>query len=148
VKILIAGGAGFLGSHLSEKFLEEGWEVTVLDNYLTGSRDNLVALLDHSHFSLSEYDITQPFGQKGGFQKRFDWILHFASPTSPKDYQRYPLETLRAGSLGTLNLLELAQEHKSRFFYASSSEVYGDPLVSFYSNCSDLQYLWSSHEDG
>jgi len=128
VKILIAGGAGFIGSHLGERFLKEGMEVAAIDNYITGTRKNIVPLLNHPRFTLWEHDITRPIPIEPPLGK-FDRVFHFASPTSPREYQRFPIETMKAGSLGTLNLLDLALNWKAGFFFASSSEVYGDPLV-------------------
>ena len=125
-KILITGGAGFIGSHLSERFLERGYQVTALDNFITGRRENVRHLLKNKHFRLVRHDISKPFSLPG----KLNALLHFASPASPPDYLKYPLETLRVGSYGTHHALELAQAKKAVFLMASTSEVYGDPLVS------------------
>ena len=122
---LITGGAGFLGSHLCERLLEEGHEVICLDNFLTGSRANVAHLGSQPRFELVEHDITKPFSSA----RRFDNILHFASPASPIDYLELPIQTLKVGSLGTHNTLGLAKAHGARYLLASTSEVYGDPLV-------------------
>jgi dTDP-glucose 4,6-dehydratase len=122
---LITGGAGFLGSHLCERLLEEGHEVICLDNFVTGSRTNVAHLLAHERFELVEHDITRPFHS----DRRLDNILHFASPASPIDYLELPIQTLKVGSLGTHNTLGLAKAHRARYLLASTSEVYGDPLV-------------------
>ncbi|HUP23613.1 MAG TPA: UDP-glucuronic acid decarboxylase family protein [Thermoanaerobaculia bacterium] len=122
---LITGGAGFLGSHLCERLLEEGHEVICLDNFVTGSRTNVAHLLPHERFELVEHDITRPFHS----ERRLDNILHFASPASPIDYLELPIQTLKVGSLGTHNTLGLAKAHRARYLLASTSEVYGDPLV-------------------
>lgn len=125
-KILISGGAGFIGSHLCERFLSEGHEVLALDNFITGSKRNVEHLIQKRSFRLVKQDVTKPIS----FSGRLDAVLHFASPASPPDYLRYPLETLRVGSLGTENCLELAKKKNATFLLASTSEVYGDPLVS------------------
>jgi dTDP-glucose 4,6-dehydratase len=122
---LITGGAGFLGSHLCERMLAEGHEVVCLDNFVTGRRENIAALLDRDDFSLVEHDISKPIEYRG----RIDNILHFASPASPIDYLELPIQTLKVGSLGTHNTLGLARAHGARYLLASTSEVYGDPLV-------------------
>ncbi|HVS14650.1 MAG TPA: UDP-glucuronic acid decarboxylase family protein [Thermoanaerobaculia bacterium] len=122
---LITGGAGFLGSHLCERLLAEGHEVVCLDNFLTGRRENITPLLDRDDFSLIEHDISKPIEYRG----RIDNILHFASPASPIDYLELPIQTLKVGSLGTHNTLGLARAHGARYLLASTSEVYGDPLV-------------------
>ncbi len=125
-KILIAGGAGFLGSHLCEHFLGKGHEVTALDNFITGSADNVEHLSSNGRFRLVKHDVSMPYDLAGSV----DAILHFASPASPPEYLRFPIETLDAGSLATRHLLELARRKKARFLMASTSEVYGDPLVN------------------
>jgi dTDP-glucose 4,6-dehydratase len=122
-KILVAGGAGFLGSYLCERFLNRGHEVTAMDNFITSSPKNVEHLKGKS-FRLVEQDISKPFDVHG----HLDAVLNFASPASPPDYMRHPLETLEVGSLGTRNCLELARKKKSVFLMASTSEVYGDPL--------------------
>jgi dTDP-glucose 4,6-dehydratase len=122
---LITGGAGFLGSHLCERLLAEGHEVICLDNFLTGSRANVEHLLPSPRFTLVEHDITRPYA----CARRLDNILHFASPASPIDYLELPIQTLKVGSLGTHNTLGLAKAHGARYLLASTSEVYGDPLV-------------------
>jgi dTDP-glucose 4,6-dehydratase len=122
-RTLVTGGAGFLGSHLCDALLNDGHEVICMDNFLTGSRDN-VAHIQSDRFQLMEQDISQPFTIDGPL----DYILNFASPASPVDYYAHPIETLKVGSLGTLNTLELARNKGAVFFMASTSEVYGDPL--------------------
>lgn len=123
--ILIAGGAGFLGSHLCDFFIEKGYYVICVDNFITGTKDNISHLLRNKKFKFIKYDITNYLDIK----EDLDYILNFASPASPKDYIKYPIETLRVGSLGTENLLKLAKKKKAVFLLASTSEVYGDPLV-------------------
>jgi len=125
-RVLITGGAGFIGSHLCESFLERGDEVICVDNFLTGSRDNVLPFAAHERFTLIEHNVTQ-FIEVGG---PVDRILHFASPASPVDYLELPIPTLKVGSLGTHNALGLAKAKKALFLLASTSEVYGDPLVS------------------
>ena len=123
---LLAGGGGFIGSHLAELFLERGDEVVVVDNFATGRLSNIAHLADHERFSLIDHDITAPLPD---FDAKFDAILDLASPASPADFATMPLEILAVGSTGTRNLLDLAVAHDCRFFLASTSEVYGDPLV-------------------
>jgi dTDP-glucose 4,6-dehydratase len=125
VRILITGGAGFIGSHLGDRFLREGHEVVCLDNLITGSTDNIAHLAGNAKFSFIKHDVTNYIFVEG----EFDAILHFASPASPVDYLQYPIQTLKVGSLGTHKALGLAKEKKARFLLASTSEVYGDPLV-------------------
>jgi dTDP-glucose 4,6-dehydratase len=121
--VLIAGGAGFLGSHLVDRFLAEGADVLVLDNFVTGARENVAHLEGNPRFRLIEQDVVEPVT----VTEKLDGVLHLASPASPVDYLRLPIETLLVGSLGTLRLLDLAQAHGARFLLASTSEVYGDP---------------------
>ena len=123
---LLAGGGGFVGSHLAELFLARGDDVVVIDNFATGRRSNIAHLSDHARFTLIEHDIIAPLPQ---FDAAFDAILDLASPASPADFATMPLEILAVGSTGTRNLLDLAVAHRARFFLASTSEVYGDPLV-------------------
>ena len=123
---LLAGGGGFVGSHLAELFLARGDEVVVIDNFATGRRSNIAHLDGHGRFTLLEHDITTPLP---GFDNTFDTVLDLASPASPTDFATMPLEILAVGSTGTRNLLDLAVQHRARFFLASTSEVYGDPLV-------------------
>jgi nucleoside-diphosphate-sugar epimerase len=123
---LLAGGGGFVGSHLAELFLARGDDVVVVDNFATGRRSNIAHLADHARFTLVEHDITAPLPP---FDVEFDAILDLASPASPADFATMPLEILAVGSTGTRNLLDLAVAHRARFFLASTSEVYGDPLV-------------------
>jgi dTDP-glucose 4,6-dehydratase len=125
MRILITGGAGFIGSHLCDRFLTEGHEVVCLDNLLTGSTDNIAHLAGNQRFSFIHHDVTNYIFVEG----RIDAILHFASPASPVDYQNFPIQTLKVGSLGTHKALGLAKEKKARFLLASTSEVYGDPLT-------------------
>lgn len=121
--ILISGGAGFIGSHFCDRYIAEGHRVIVVDSLLTGRRANIEHLLDHDRFTFVEHDVTEPFD----FPEPVDRILHLASPASPPDFKRIPLETLKAGSYGTHVMLELAREKNARFLLASTSEVYGDP---------------------
>ncbi len=123
-RTLITGGAGFLGSHLCNSLLERGHEVICMDNFITGSRDN-IGHIKSDRFYLIEYNVTQYIEVDGPL----DYILHFASPASPIDYLEFPIQTLKVGSLGTHNALGLAREKKAKFLLASTSEVYGDPLV-------------------
>ncbi len=122
---LITGGAGFLGSHLAERLLKEGHNVICMDNLITGDMDNISHLFGNQNFKFIEYDVTNFVHITG----KLDNILHFASPASPIDYLEYPIQTLKVGSLGTHKVLGLAKEKKARFLLASTSEVYGDPLV-------------------
>jgi dTDP-glucose 4,6-dehydratase len=121
----VTGGAGFLGSHLCERLLAEGYLVVCVDNFSTGVKENIVHLEDDPDFESVEGDVTLPLRIDGGL----DEIYHFASPASPTDFERIPIEILRAGSSGTHNALDLALASGARFMLASSSEVYGDPLV-------------------
>jgi dTDP-glucose 4,6-dehydratase len=129
MRVLVAGGAGFIGSHLSDALVERGDTVVAVDNLLTGRRQNLGSLLGHEHFALVERDVTEPLIGCPEFKERFDAVLDLASPASPDDFANLPLEILAVGSTGTRNLLDLACEQGSRFLLASTSEVYGDPLV-------------------
>jgi dTDP-glucose 4,6-dehydratase len=124
VRIFISGAAGFLGSHLADRFLADGAEVVGLDNFATGSPANLAHLAGNPRFTFLERDVIEPFEVTGPL----DGVLHLASPASPVDYLRLPIETLLVGSIGTLRTLELAQRTGARFLLASTSEVYGDPL--------------------
>jgi nucleoside-diphosphate-sugar epimerase len=123
---LLAGGGGFIGSHLTELLLDRGDEVVVIDNFATGRRSNVAHLAGNEQYTLIEHDITRPLA---GFDKAFDTVLDLASPASPADFATMPLEILAVGSTGTRNLLDLALADDARFFLASTSEVYGDPLV-------------------
>jgi dTDP-glucose 4,6-dehydratase len=125
VRIVVTGGAGFIGSHLCERFLAAGHEVLCVDNFITGTHLNIAAFLGAGRFRLLEHDISQPLHIDGPI----DSILHFASPASPVDYLRYPIQTLKVGSLGTHNTLGLAKAKQARYLLASTSEVYGDPEV-------------------
>ncbi len=124
-RILITGGAGFIGSHLCESFLKRGDQVVCVDNVSTGSRENIAAFSSNSRFAMVDQDVTR-FIQVDG---PLDMVLHFASPASPVDYMEMPIQTLKVGSLGTHNALGLAKAKEAIFFLASTSEVYGDPLV-------------------
>lgn len=123
--VLITGGAGFLGSHLADRFLAEGYEVICMDNLLTGSLDNIAHLANEPRFHYVHQDVTEFIHVPG----RLDAVLHFASPASPIDYLEYPIQTLKVGSLGTHKALGLAHAKGARFLLASTSECYGDPQV-------------------
>ncbi len=124
MKVVITGAAGFLGSHLCDRFLRDEHEVIGVDNFVTGSRDNVRHLVDQRRFRLVEADVSSSIP----VDEPIDGVLHFASPASPIDYYELPIETLKVGSYGTHNGLELAKRNSARFFLASTSEVYGDPL--------------------
>ena len=124
-RVLITGAAGFLGSHLCDRFIKEGFHVIGIDNLITGSLSNIEHLFKLEQFEFYNHDVTKFVHVPGNL----DYILHFASPASPIDYLKIPIQTLKVGSLGTHNLLGLAKEKKARILIASTSEVYGDPLV-------------------
>lgn len=124
-RTLITGGAGFLGSHLCDRFIDEGHEVICVDNLITGNRDNIAHLFGHPKFKFIHHDVTEYIYVAGGL----DYVLHFASPASPIDYLELPIQTLKVGAMGTHKVLGLAKDKKARFLLASTSEVYGDPLV-------------------
>lgn len=124
-RILITGAAGFLGSHLCDRFMKEGYGVVGMDNLITGDLKNIAHLFKQEHFEFYQHDVTQFVFVPGPL----DYILHFASPASPIDYLKIPIQTLKVGAMGTHNLLGLAKEKKARILIASTSEVYGDPLV-------------------
>lgn len=125
MRILITGVAGFLGSHLAHRFVAEGCEVLGVDNFVTGSRQNVADLQEHKNFAFLRHDVSTPFYIDGSL----DGVLHFASPASPIDYLELPIQTLKVGSLGTHNALGIAREKNARFLLASTSEVYGDPAI-------------------
>ncbi|PIW99231.1 MAG: NAD-dependent dehydratase, partial [Ignavibacteria bacterium CG_4_8_14_3_um_filter_37_9] len=122
---VVTGGAGFLGSHLCDKLLSEGMKVICIDNLLTGNLNNISHLFCNENFSFLKHDITNFIFVPG----KVDYILHFASPASPIDYLKLPIQTLKVGSLGTHKVLGLAKEKKARLLIASTSEVYGDPEI-------------------
>jgi dTDP-glucose 4,6-dehydratase len=124
MKILISGGAGFIGSHLCDYFIQKKYSVICVDNFITGQKSNIKHLIKNRRFKLINADISQPLKMKC----KIDKILHFASPASPKDYLQYPIQTLKSNAFGTYYLLELALKNNAVFLLASSSEVYGDPL--------------------
>ena len=124
-RVLITGAAGFLGSHLCDRFVKEGFHVIGMDNLITGNLDNIIHLMPSEHFEFCHHDVSKFVYVSG----KLDYILHFASPASPIDYLKIPIQTLKVGSLGTHNLLGLARAKKARMLIASTSEVYGDPLV-------------------
>ncbi|MEE9488563.1 MAG: UDP-glucuronic acid decarboxylase family protein [Candidatus Brocadiales bacterium] len=125
MRIVVTGGAGFVGSHLCDYLLEKGHSVICLDNLLTGTMENITHLLGNDEFMYVEHNVTEYISVEGGV----DAVLHMASPASPVDYLKLPIPTLKVGSIGTLNALGLAKEKKSKFLLTSTSEVYGDPKV-------------------
>jgi len=126
LRAVLTGGAGFLGSHLCDYLLERGWEVLSIDNLATGTAANVQHLNKHPRFQMMQHDVSKFIDVPGPV----DYVLHFASPASPVDYLKLPIQTLKVGSLGTHNALGLAMAKKAKFFLASTSECYGDPLVS------------------
>jgi len=125
MRIVLTGGAGFLGSHLTDFLLKKGHSVTVIDNFITGRRENIEPFSNDAAFTFIRQDVTKHINIEGGV----DFVLHFASPASPIDYLKFPIQTLKVGALGTLNTLGLAKAKHARFLLASTSEVYGDPEV-------------------
>ena len=123
MRVLVAGGAGFIGSHLCDSLIQDGHSVTAVDNLITGRRQNIDQLLGHPNFSFIEHDVIEPIDLE------IDQIYHLASPASPEGYMRHPIETHLVNSIGTLNLLKLARAHNARFLYTSTSEAYGDPEI-------------------
>jgi dTDP-glucose 4,6-dehydratase len=124
-RVLVTGGAGFLGSHLSDRLLSEGFSVLVMDNLITGTTDNIAHLIGNPDFLFVHHDVSNYTYVEGPLYA----VLHFASPASPRDYDELPIQTLKVGSLGTHKALGLAKAKGARFLLASTSEVYGDPLV-------------------
>jgi UDP-glucuronate decarboxylase len=124
-RALVTGGAGFLGSHLCERLLREGWEVLCYDSLITGSESNVAHLMDHSGFTFVNVNVIQPIVVEGDL----DWVMHLASPASPPDYLEHPIHTLKVNSIGTMNALGVAKAKGASFFLTSTSEAYGDPLV-------------------
>jgi nucleoside-diphosphate-sugar epimerase len=123
MKIVVTGGAGFIGSHLCVRLLKAGHDVVSVDNLLTGSLDNIATLHNHPRFAFLQHDVTQPFACEA------DAIFHLASPASPVGYMEHPIETILVNSLGTYYMLQMAREQRARFLIASTSEIYGDPLI-------------------
>ncbi len=126
MRAVVTGGAGFLGSHLCDRLLAEGWEVLALDNLITGSEANIAHLGGNAKFRYEKRDVSEPLRVAG----EVNYIFHFASPASPPDYLKYPIETLKVGSIATMHALDLALEKKAKYLLASTSECYGDPEVS------------------
>ncbi len=126
MNIVITGGSGFVGSYLCEKLISDGHKIIVIDNLLTGSTENINNLLDNENFSFIEHDVQDHIE----IEDKVDYVLHFASAASPKAYTEHPVNTLKAGSVGTINTLGLAKKHSAEYLLASTSEVYGDPLIS------------------
>jgi len=123
LKVIVTGGAGFIGSHLCKRLLDENHHVLCVDNLITGSTQNIASLLNHPSFSFIEHDVTQPFDHEA------DAIFHMASPASPVGYMDHPIETILVNSLGTYRMLEMARKYNAMFLISSTSEIYGDPLV-------------------
>ena len=126
MNILLTGGAGFIGSHLVEKFIEKKHKVIVIDNLLTGSKKNLEHFFDNENFTFTELDVQNHIE----VVEDLDYVLHLASPASPKAYAQHPINTLKAGSIGTINTLGLSKAKNAKYLFTSTSEIYGDPLVS------------------
>ena len=126
MNILITGGSGFVGSYLCENLINDGHKIIVIDNLLTGSTENINNLMDNENFSFIEHDVQNHIE----IEDKVDYVLHFASAASPKAYTEHPVNTLKAGSVGTINTLGLAKKHDAEYLLASTSEVYGDPLIS------------------
>ena len=126
MNIVITGGSGFVGSYLCEKLINDGHEIIVVDNLLTGSTENISHLMQNENFSFIEHDVQNHIE----IENKVDYVLHFASAASPKAYTEHPVNTLKAGSVGTINTLGLAKKHDAEYLLASTSEVYGDPLIS------------------
>jgi dTDP-glucose 4,6-dehydratase len=124
-RVAISGAAGFIGSHLCDRLLSEGYGVVGLDNFLTGAERNIAHLSSNSAFEFRRQDVTVPFSLDG----KFDFVIHAASPASPRDYLAHPIETLDVGSAGTRHMLELAEKNSAKFLVTSTSESYGDPTV-------------------
>ena len=125
VRAVVTGGAGFVGSHLCERLLAEGWSVVCVDSLMTGSTENLAGVFSDDRFAFQQANVSERIDVDGPV----DWVLHFASPASPRDYLDHPIQTLKVGSLGTMNSLGLARAKGAGLLLASTSEVYGDPLV-------------------
>jgi dTDP-glucose 4,6-dehydratase len=125
MRVLVTGGAGFIGSHLCDFFVRQSHDVICIDNFITGSPDNVAHLQGHPRFTLVRHNVTEYIDVDGPL----DWVLNFASPASPRDYLELPIQTLKVGALGTHRTLGLAKAKRARFLLASTSEVYGDPLV-------------------
>ena len=125
MKVLITGGAGFIGSHLCDRLIADGHTVLCVDNLITGAQTNLAQLAGHPRFRFLQHDVSTPLEVAEGL----DYVLHFASPASPRDYLKYPIQTLKVGSLGTMHALGIAKAKQAKFLLASTSEVYGDPQV-------------------
>lgn len=125
MRVLVTGGAGFIGSHLCEHYLQNGHDVIAMDNLVTGDKKNIEHLLDNPHFEFINHNISEPFSIDGDL----DLIFQFASPASPPQYLKLPLETLKVGSFGTYNTLKIAKQKNARVLFASTSEIYGDPLI-------------------
>lgn len=126
MKAVVTGGAGFLGSHLVDRLLGAGWSVIAVDNLVTGSRENIAHLANNPKFEFIEADVSEHIP----VETKVDFVFHFASPASPVDFAKIPIEILKVGSFGTLNALELAKTNNAKFMLASTSEVYGDPAIS------------------
>ena len=124
MRILVSGGAGFIGTHLTSKLLDEGHEVIAIDNFFTGSRDNVKKFLENKNYEIIRHDVTVPFSAE------VEMIFNLACPASPVHYQKFPVQTLKTSLLGAINMLELAREKNARIIQASTSEVYGDPTIS------------------
>lgn len=126
MRAVVTGGAGFLGSHFCDRLLAEGWEVLALDNLVTGDEENLAHLKGNRKFQLDRRNVNEPFLVDG----EVGYVFHLASPASPPDYLKHPLETLKVGSIATMRTLDLAMTKKAKYLLASTSECYGDPEVS------------------